>query len=52
MSEQERFTRLLTSVIEKTESNKMQTAEEVIQFLVDEIKSYITLEGKLELIGK
>ncbi|QGS69365.1 hypothetical protein CV093_16920 [Oceanobacillus sp. 143] len=52
MSDQERFTRILTSVIEETESNKMQTAEEVIQFLVNEIKSFIVLEEKLEFVGK
>lgn len=52
MSDQERFTRMLTSVIEETESNKMQTAEEVIRFLVNEIKSYVALDERLEFIGK
>ncbi|MFC2947723.1 hypothetical protein [Virgibacillus sediminis] len=47
MEEQEKYKRMLIRVIEETYSHKIQSLEEVIRILVNEITEDIELEEEL-----
>ncbi|HLR08864.1 MAG TPA: hypothetical protein VK136_06330 [Bacillota bacterium] len=52
MKEQERYKRILQKVIDKTENDNIQSAEELIQTLIDELSRGINLPEPVNRSGR